>query len=220
MDIFLVFFQQNRSIWRFVIGFTMVYLITQLAHSWATQAWTCLNHPLPNFEAGGFTPQKNMSVSEHWRENNGKKYISNDYHDYLLIHHDLSALCSDAFWNFYRGGLWTALPRPSTWHDAPVSSAHSERSSSEWTGDWRKLHGGYPTNLFFFTNKMDQDGFKWTMTWYTSRVSRNLLMMRANGTAETAPGEWNWKILGELGVLTSSQGKHIEIQHYDGDIYI
>ena len=43
---------------------------------------------------------------------------------------------------------------------------------------------------FFFTNKMDQDGFKWTMTWYTSRVSRNLLMMSANGTAETAPGEW------------------------------
>lgn len=79
-----------------------------------------------------------------------KNYISNDYHDYLLIHPDLSALCSDAFWNFYRGGLWTALPRPSTWHDAPVSSAHSEQSSSEWTGDWRKLHGGYPTNLVFF----------------------------------------------------------------------
>ena len=73
---------------------------------------------------------------------------------------------------------------------------------------------------FFFTNKMDQDGFKWTMTWYTSRVSRNLLMMRRQWNRGNSTWRVGWKNLGELGVLTSSQGKHIEIQHYDGDIYI
>ena len=118
------------------------------------------NHPLPNFEAGRFTRKTCRSLNIGGKTTE-KNYISNDYHDYLLIHPDLSALCSDAFWNFYRGGLWTALPRPSTWHDAPVSSAHSEQSSSEWTGDWRKLHGGYPTNLVFLPIKwikMDSNG--------------------------------------------------------------